>query len=123
MASGEPPVEVLAIAGRQDTEGVKALCVLWIESQMGGSPGDNLKMEIVEGADRNWSGYYDKIAGATGKWLSQQPRCEVQPPSESASTVATDQTPSVPVMAHTDQTPSAPVVAHTVRARFSGQVL
>ena len=71
-------------------------------------------MEIVEGADRHWSGHYDEITGVTGKWLSQQPGSEVQPPSESASTVVTDQIPLVPV------------VVPTMRSRanrFSGQVL
>lgn len=82
---------------------------------MGNFPEGNLKMEIVEGADRDWSGYYDKITGVTGKWLSQQPRSEVQPPSESSSTsVATDEVPSVPIV----------VRGRRGRTnRFSGQVL
>ncbi len=71
-------------------------------------------MEIVEGADRDWSGYYGEITSVTGKWISQQPRSDVQPPSVSASTVVTDQIPSIPV------------VVRTMRSRanrFSGQVL
>ena len=72
-------------------------------------------MEIVEGADRDWSGYYDKITDVTGKWLSQQPRSGVQPQGESASTTVA-----------TNQVPSVPVVERNVRGRpnrFSGQVL
>lgn len=71
-------------------------------------------MEIVEGADRDWSGYYDEITSVTGKWLLQPPGSEVLPPSESANTVVTD------------QVPSAPVVVRTIRNRanrFPGQVL
>ena len=89
---------------------------------MGNFPEENLKLEIVEGADRDWNGYYDKISCVTDKWLSQQPRSEEPPqpqsqsPSESASTVTVDK----------DQTPSVPVISRTIRGpgrRFSGQVL
>jgi hypothetical protein len=113
-AGDELPAEILVITGREYTEGVRTLCALWIETQTGNFTGENLKMEIVEGADRNWNGHYDKIIGITGTWLSQQPRSKVQPSSESASTVDANQAPSVPV------------VLRTVRGRanrFSGKVL
>lgn len=90
------------------------LCALWIETQTGKIRGDNLKLEIVEGADRDWSGYYDRITAVTDEWLSQQPRSEGQPSSESASPVDIDQIPSVPAS------------RTTIRGRakrFSGQVL
>ena len=114
LAGEEPPAEILLITGREYTRGVRTLCALWIEIQTGNCPGENLKMEIVEGADHNWNGHYDKITGITGKWLSQQHRSEVQPPIENTST------------AGADQAPPAPVVLRTLRgraSRFLGQVL
>ena len=114
LAGEEPRAEVLVFTGREYTDGVRALCSLWVETQMGKISEDNLKMDIVEGADRDWSGYYEKVADVTDKWLSQQPRNEVRPPSESASTATSNQTPSVP---------ASPPGVRGRTDRFSGQIL
>lgn len=114
LGGGEHPAEVLIVTGRAYTEGVRTLCSLWIGTQTGKIQKGNLKMEIVEGVGRDWSGCYGKIADVTDRWLSQQPSGETPPPSESASTVGSDQSTSVP----------SPL--STIRSRvnrFSGQVL
>ena len=112
----EQSAEVLIFTGREYTDGVRTLCSLWIETQIGKIQEDHLKMGIVEGANWDWDGYYDKIGEVTDKWLSQQPKGEMRPPDESSSTTAggSDQTESVP---------AKPPLVRGWSNRFSGQVL
>ena len=112
----EQSAEVLIFTGREHTDGVRTLCLLWIETKTGKIQEDHLQMEIVEGANWDWDGYYDKIGEVTDKWLSQQPKGEIQPPNESGSASAggSDQTGSFP---------AKPPIVQGRSNRFSGQVL
>ena len=66
----EPPASVLSMAGGKEVEGICVACWGWTGILMSKDRRDNLRTDIVGGADHIWSGCHYRIGKITDNWLT-----------------------------------------------------
>ena len=66
---GEPPASVLTMTGSKEMLGIGGFCWTWMAVLKSKDRRQNLRMEIVEGADHVWSGCLRRIGDVTDNWL------------------------------------------------------